>query len=146
MAQPMIDPRILELDASHRYPSFQSPRPDGTSEARARWVRAINTVIKQRVEPSPRSKLRSAVEQITLGIRQRRERENDSDDDQGSSKRRKLNLWKCKNCRDARKKVSQLKWGILLRWDNQLGRDILPGQDNSSPLEHSEASEIYARS
>lgn len=32
--------------------------------------------------------------------------DDDSDDDnEGSEKRRKLNLWKCKQCRDARKKV-----------------------------------------
>jgi hypothetical protein len=33
--------------------------------------------------------------------------EDDSDDDnEASEKRRKLNLWKCKQCRDARKKVA----------------------------------------
>lgn len=30
----------------------------------------------------------------------------DRDGDDGGEKRRKLNLWKCKQCREARKKVS----------------------------------------
>jgi hypothetical protein len=55
----------------------------------------------------PQSESQPPGTSVTLPINNHTDPENVSDEPGGdaSEKRRKLNLWKCKQCRDARKKV-----------------------------------------
>lgn len=60
---------------------------------------------------------------VTLPTRVFEDRDGASDGDgnEGSEKRRKLNLWKCRQCRDARKKVRRSFDCLLRSWSFEFG-------------------------
>jgi hypothetical protein len=61
-------------------------------------------LLEEHLQPPPR------VNTVTLPTRTVDDHDSGSDGEgnEGSEKRRKLNLWKCKQCRDARKKVQDM--------------------------------------